>query len=73
MTTTPKRGRQAKKVEESCYNCAYWWHQDQCRESSPQVGSYGLIGMWPETVCSQWCGKWRAKGATRKPAKAGAE
>lgn len=49
-----------------CSNCKYWCGDDdwgECRRSTPTITikheDGRLVGMWPETIVTDWCGEWK--------------
>lgn len=54
--------------EESCGNCRFWLVEDgrtgECRRNPPTVLDDNEEFQFPEMSRGDWCGEWRAKGAS---------
>lgn len=54
--------------DENCWNCRFWFGDDgrsgECRRNPPTVLKYNEESQFPEVSRDDWCGEWRAKGAS---------
>ena len=54
--------------EENCGNCRFWLGEDgrtgECRRNPPTVLDDNEEFQFPEMSRGDWCGEWRAKGAS---------
>ena len=51
-----------------CESCRWWMHQclshGTCHRRSPCVGSWGVLGAWPQTYRDGTCGDWERKAGS---------
>jgi len=56
--------------QETCDNCRFWAGHDDgdggdCRRNPPKAIENSRRGVWPVTVCSEWCGEYQKVIKTR--------